>query len=825
MSNPVATIGDTIPTPSDPKLTRKTYTRIVFSDWKFLFYSNGETTSSFDPTDKGDRFYVWKQLDQVSSPAPVKPDFVTTERWNDFKHSSSGFMTAVNSIMPKMIVPSMALVSNGLISPNDTWKAMYNGKELFNWTITSFNGSVPSDSIYNYVGIGTYPNSQYISAKAKDDARSENTLVLHLDDPADPPTGNWKPDTLVGYGAFQMMVNIVPCVGGKASTTTVQDYTWSLKIQFGGAELYFSQTDSMRVKVYGEGSGNELTVNLAEAKAKGGSAQGQYISEKEPYIILVYNVWDGIVVSAGVQDAANTVIGSSYYIPKYRNASIFVPPYSNGFDPTNPADVEVDIGSSGVDFGTDITVTAINCRFELAYTPCFFTHTMRFDEWFVVSDDVSGTVSYAYKIYPIWTSNGTSYDLDPTPNTNITSHVGPIDDTHYAYVDWGLKDSDEKYTRKTGEIFGSILETRETRDFPIKNGNGNFALTFTPSGGGAGSSSDWVDYIQSINVSVGLDGSSGSITVDKYGVAAQDAEVVQSVGAVTIDMTGGFGTQAGRIFSGLAYGIEDARSTDGATVNINLVGLEKKMDDIALINVPFMDGETLATAADFLCRYAGILYDLSNADPNVTLQASEDINVARYDWKSGTTVRSAVDDIMGDILHHWVIHKDGVMYFYELNPVTGLPITLGTDWEPSYPGTKVVSVSSTSDFEDLRNEIVVLALDSVMQGQGSNISTVPMYPRVASRQTSTTPDIPWARTLVRPVPGFITQTKTESIADSLQQMSQVYELVGRLSIPGNGNIKPYDMWGNLVIISVSHTIDLQGKTWTTDLEFMRTTSS
>ena len=94
-------------------------------------------------------------------------------------------------------------------------------------------------------------------------------------------------------------------------------------------------------------------------------------------------------------------------------------------------------------------------------------------------------------------------------------------------------------------------------------------------------------------------------------IAGQDAEAIQAVGGIVIDMdaSGAEGTTAGTIFKGLAMGISDNQSPEGSTWTIPLVGLEKKMEDIALINVPFFDGRTGAVTLDFLTRYAGLVSD------------------------------------------------------------------------------------------------------------------------------------------------------------------------------------------------------------------------
>jgi hypothetical protein len=329
-------------------------------------------------------------------------------------------------------------------------------------------------------------------------------------------------------------------------------------------------------------------------------------------------------------------------------------------------------------------------------------------------------------------------------------------------------------------------------------------------------------------VTIGLDGSSGSISLDKYGFAGQHAEVNQCIGAITIEAKGGYGTYppiiGGSIFSGLAMGISDSVTADGATWTIPLIGLEKKMDDIALLNVPFFDGENLSTVTDFLCRYAGLVDDMSNADPSVQLGMSEDISVVRFDWKAGTTVRSALDDTMDDIQHGYVV-RDGKVFFYQLDEITGLPVNLDsfTDWLPSYPDVIVVAYDKTPDFEDLRNEIAVIGLEQVRDGTGSEITGMPTYPRIEIRTITTVPDVPWAKVLSYPLPGYLDVSLIGQTADRLSAKLSKYELIGRTTIAGNASIKPYDRWGEYVIFGVTHNMDFRAKTWTTDLEFMRKT--
>ncbi len=822
MSNPIVTIGNSIPTPPDPQVKRVTFTKIQYDSQKFWTYGSGEYDSgysSFDPKKKGEEFYMFVLLEDVIN---SRPDFVTQESWVGLKKSASGFITAVNSVMPKIIIPSEKLVDNGVNTPG---KGMYayllpGMQDLFNWDVVS---SPADDNRFGTVNQGAHYGSNYVSCKAKNDTSSSNTTVISLKNPGSPPSGDWQSsnDLVVG-GAFVLMLNVVPSRPATADVAQVGKTKWSVLLEFGDVVMDIDDAGSTEIMI-NTGEKNKTTVNLAEGKTKGGPPQCQHICEKDPFVILVYPVWNGIVVSSGIQDAYATVFSSSYYVPKLKEAAILNSPYSSGFNPQSPSSVLVSSSGVLVDFGNELKLTAKNCRFDVAYLPCFFSKQMIFDEWRLQSADIPGTVTFQYNVYPIWTKNGTSTTLSPSPHVNKTNHPGSISDTIYTYTAWGLKQS--KFNRFAGEIFGSILRCIETRDFPIKNDNGSFNITFT--GGSAGdpnSTGNWQDYIKSVSVSVSIDGSSGSITVDKFGIAGQNAVPNQSIGAITINASGGFGTVGGSIFQGLALGISDSKSSSGGEWTIPLVGLEQKMEDIALINVPFFDGETLSSAAGFLCKYAGLVADFSHANPSVRLGVTDDVNAVRFDWKAGTTVKSALDEVMDDVLHHYVV-RDGKIFFYELSGTTGLPTSgLGTDWKSSYPDVKIVNYDTTPDFEDIRNEIVVLGLEQIPDGKNAEVENLPTFPRVVVKSNiPTTPNIPWSKVMVQPVPGYMRPGDFSSFANKLASMYSVYELTGKTTVPGNANIKPYDQWGDFIIYSVSHNVDLTSKSWTTDLEFMKKT--
>jgi len=829
MSNPVITFTNIINLPSDPSTVRKTYTMKAFDSIDFFLYNSGEDSSTYDPTDMGQEFYIWSR---VEDEVLLKPAFVTEGSWTSMKASPSGFITPNNSVMPKLIGPSILLVDNGIKVATDgttntaprakTYEiSSTSWKDGFNWWSLKVNDADVGGSWYKYFKTGSNAGTQYVSAIAKKDGVGETKVEMTLLSPDTTFEGDWDATNLVVGGAFSLALNLTGITPGKTgSVEGSSENQWSFVVSFGDVTMTFTNASTMNVNIAGDGvGGNDTLVNLAEGAAKESPPQVAHMG-KPPILINVYPCWNGIIVSSGHQDSPNTVRSAGTFCRKIKSASIQSDPYSTWFDPTNPDNVEVetDGGATVVDFGTQIDVVAKNCLFDIAYLPRFFIKSMALDGWFLFAIDTSES-TYTYDLYTIYTKNNDSdWDI-ATPVPAASGFVGTAANTEYYYVPWSMSTTSEKHKRHAGELFAYILETKEARTSTILNNNGSFDIEWTGGTPGETGATDWTKFIKSVSVTIDKDGSTGSMEIDKYGIAGQEAVATQRIGAVVLSATGGVGTVAGDIFYGLGMGIAESNVSGGATWTVPLIGLEKKMDDIALINPPFMDGETLSSAVDYLCRYSGIIYDMSYANSSVVLSATEEVNSARFDWKSGTSVKTALDDVVEDVNHTYVV-RDGKIFFYELG-IDGLPITLGPDRSIGYVNTNIVAIDKTPDFDNLRNYVVAMSLQSVSDGKGTQTSTT-TFPLIQARTKVTTPYIPWAKCLVQGYPGVLDESQLSVIADNLDKISSVYDETGRLTIPGNAGIKPFDRWGsNYAIKSVTHNVDLDSKTWTTDLEFMK----
>ena len=932
MSNPVMAIGNNISVPSGFLPGRTTYSLIQFDNIPFKIYETGESSTGFESQaiNIGESFIMARNLDDAIN----KPDFITQGSWdNTVKKMPSIFLSpAMNSLMPKLMVPSAILVDNGSLDLT-AMKAFYNGtSDLFNW---SLNADIPTPysdkedaSKRISVALGT---PKYISTIKKDDTVAINQEILYLSNPSSAPSGGankWDASSLVVGGAFCLMLNITPMKSGKADPNDVADNKWGITFSFGDVVMQLDQGGGLDVQING---GPHQKADLADGKAKQGPPQQEVITESTLYIITVYPVWNGIVVSSGLADSEASIGSTSQYIQAVRGASI-KKTSAGWFDVTHPGDIKVDFAGYEVNFGDNINILVENCYVNLAYLPAFFTKYSYFDHWLTVNNNVGGA-NYVYNFFKIYTLNKTGY----TVSENKTVLSGGSDSTVYLHDDWAIQAGNtDPYLRFAPQVFASIMQTTETHSSFTNNGNGNFVLSWsggspadtghsntssstltttaianvtipitgstvviktlnqlpgsivgknvlisdgtnhfhanitafglstttvralgtsgdTAAGGiiahgtsvvtidissdGRSTYDNWQDYVISANFTLTIDSMSGQVVVDAYGLAGQKAIPYQNVGAFTAYLSGGFGTLAGNAFSGIAMGIQENRSKDGSNWTIPLVGLDKKLDDMCLINVPLMDGYLATTALTYLFNYAGIKISTAKTSSmaSMYLGVSEDLNVPRFDWRTGTPVRTAIDDVCKDLGLMYVIYDDYgdgtncTAYIYVQDETTCLPIVIGAnEWGNYYSSYKIEVMDKQPDFTDIRNEIVVIGLTGESTGQNTDYANPPLMPLILAQEIATTPIIPWARSNVEGMPGFANMAKLTTFLNKQRLRVGKYMIAGKISLPGNAQIKPLDTWtdsedGRTYFIgSVSHNVDFQSKTWKTDLELFYT---
>jgi hypothetical protein len=511
-----------------------------------------------------------------------------------------------------------------------------------------------------------------------------------------------------------------------------------------------------------------------------------------------------------------------------------VNPYALNYVTSSP-DVQVD-------FGNQLQIEFVGCKADFAYQPLFFLSEVGMDYFYTTTAD-GGDVRYWQWAYPIWTDNGVpsfgikNCKVDPNYNKSGT-------DYDYRRIRFEASDDarpdNPNYLRTSGEIFGFVLQADENRHISNSNADGVYPLTSIWNGAAPADpypSSYWSDYIHTINTTISLDSTSGSITLDKYGMAGQRAITKQYVGRIEITASGTHPINPSNnwidetIFTGLGLGAGDSGSSDGATCNIPLVGRSKKMEDMALINAPFFDGYLLYDVLKYLLDYVGLEFGEDQYHGTMLYEpvmSTDDIQTAHYDFKTGTSVQDALSQVTKEQGHTYFFDAFGKIQVYEMDKTTGLPVTLGDgiEWSNFYTGPVTVVATTfdqTPDFENIRNQIVGFGLQKTETTE-TEVKNFPVFPLIQIRNiTNNYPHFAWAKMMVQGFNAFVNESDLSTLLDKMESASRTVYYNGRTSVVGNPSIWPYDTWTinglQFVIISVTQNMDFSAKTWTTDVEF------
>jgi hypothetical protein len=220
-----------------------------------------------------------------------------------------------------------------------------------------------------------------------------------------------------------------------------------------------------------------------------------------------------------------------------------------------------------------------------------------------------------------------------------------------------------------------------------------------------------------------------------------------------------------------------------------------------------------------------VAFDLSSAN-DVQLTISTDINSVIYNWTTGITCKSALEQICKDTANRWFPY-DGKIIFYALDS-TGAPKNyIGSTF--TLLGKGIQSYDARPDFDNIRNQCLLIAMEKPPAGKGKTFpENWPAIPIVSIRKTKTNPEIPWQRAICYTYAGFSTQPELDKMADNVVRSSNKYELFGGTTIPGKivsplSRVKISDSSTDesFVVVSVQQNVNLESKSWTTTLELQR----
>jgi hypothetical protein len=327
-----------------------------------------------------------------------------------------------------------------------------------------------------------------------------------------------------------------------------------------------------------------------------------------------------------------------------------------------------------------------------------------------------------------------------------------------------------------------------------------------------------VPRIRSVSVQRGLDGATGDIVWDRFDPLTQmvDPRPFQEVGAIQIQALGGANTQPGIIFTGIAYGNAEEDNSGENLVRIPLKGRESKLSSeggLGLVNVPFFDGYDHRDAMAYMALYGGFPLDTSLSTP-FRLISSYNINNPVVDFPMGTPVSQAMDTISqyGGALYYF--NRFGTCIYIDVEKSTGV------DW--NYPDLSLESFSDEPDHTWVRNQILITALvayPQIGQSIATNSGAIKTQAVILTVNMDTYPTFAWSKMAVYAIPQIVKDVnELQRLATRISLGQSRPRSSARCKIPGNAQIELLDtINGKWLITSISHQLDLQRKTWSTDL--------
>lgn len=876
---------------------------------------------TFTDTDSDDDTFYPKKLREVvyfktiNKAGVEQPSFITDASWLKVKNMSSGFISAAGTLVPRIVFPTKQLTANG-IGTNGTTDPNVVPSGYFNWQIDK---EMSASGLQAVVATEPFLFGKRNSISDEFSFVTCDAVKNGLDDDSDGiKTRAYKLSGTSGTSGSTDNFDF-PLIGkekGGAACAFVYGFSKveAAKVDEAGdevkdvASVEVDMGDNIKISVDQSGA---LNVDMNSVRTNGSLVPSttsvrprQQQTIPSANTMLVYPVWNGIVLSSGVQDSKNLVEVGNMYVTKTVDTNI-----SDNCSPTfeeYPLDAPEDIIVSypdavRTDWGSFVRLIWRNSLGNFCYVPAFFSKKCQWSYIFrdrISEEDsggtggtdgtggTSGTASltlndYVYEAYNIYSDNDSKMKLTIDAGSSGTSNFGfsgtsnsvkakfiegseQTDGTGYYRFDFTIEpDPGTSGTSGTGsngtsywprrclETWGFIMATTEkqfnSRKQKIKNGNGTFSLT--PSGG-AVEGLEWYEYITDISVNLTLEGCSGQLNLDKYAMLGQDGEVEQSIGGITIEMTGGNPSviTTGTIFNGIAMEIQESLSAESDSLTVSLYGLEKKLSDMKLVNAPFWDGDELGDVADWLSSYGGIEISFnaplgssggggSAGDRTTPLPRSVDFEKPAINFPMGTSVLDALQKIASLTNHTFIIQADGIGYYYQ-NSDDGIPNIVYTSTEHTFTSKDVINVNKQPVYSNMYNAYLTVGLISVINNAtvGSKASPLDtnVMPGFIYENKVTEPDYPWARIMVSGEQGYVTPTDLEDFHNRNVKLGSHYMMTGGITIPGNADIKILDRIKiddsgtggssgtsgekTLYVHAITHNISFQSGEWTTTLQ-------
>lgn len=537
---------------------------------------------------------------------------------------------------------------------------------------------------------------------------------------------------------------------------------------------------------------------------------------------------------------------------------------------TNKDDIHLTVDvKQEIKFSGKITVNWIKTLGSFAYCPLFFYNKLYFDLYFKGSYDVkaetdSSTISqktaYTYDIYPVLIGDRIQGNSYKSIGATKFYSDNTLNQTIYR----------AKFTLKSKEIshypmqvFGAVVAGYKTaKTFDVDNSDGTFSIE---------GYNNWCDNIISCNISCGLQGLSGSITIDTYKLSDSmktDVDKLDyNVGEIklTMEECGVINTSHPILFRGIGYELSKSNNENSNQYVINVVGMQKKLQDMKLICAPFWDGDQLSEISKYMEAYTavpikmvskptgtkqsaanttsfpfisssfGVNESWKATPPSLTAAiTSEKFRVPcstnwespAIDFPTGTSCLQALKTLAQKTSCFFTVGMDGYGYFYELNDY-GVPFYADTGARITIAENEIINFSLQPALDNKHNSIATMGfLQKRFSNGKTNTSTligsvVPgsYYTKLKSAEQGNI-TIPWSRTKVTVQSGYLTKSELLIAHEKnlIFSRSSIYQ--GSVTVLGNTKVnhiyQSIEVGGEtFFVISIQHNIDMSSKLWTT----------
>ena len=561
--------------------------------------------------------------------------------------------------------------------------------------------------------------------------------------------------------------------------------------------------------------------------------------------------------------------------------------------------------------GSVMYLRFIKCLGNFGYCPMYFYRLMAFTLFFKGNyvnpenydnvNDTGNAGKFDYFIYPFVCDNTTGADENDDVNTNgwnagmckLTSKRGavPFKVKGYSNSDRKRQDinglvcqddtleeaiyrADFEYKsnvlqRYPIEVFGCAIATKRPGkfQFDILNDNGNFSLdaktgNFLSDGNAPVFSylsshrqgdrfGGVLDLITNLSVQVGLDGVSGSMTLDAFPMEQGLDSVLQSqtIGEIDLDVSyEGQGGQedhvehGGTLFKGFGMELSTSDSEGNYQISVNLEGMQRKLSDMKLACAPFWDGDRLEAICAYFESYCKVSLrmfskktsDLDNGQGVSTSTVnshrgtwiasdqrlvnkkkvnSNDFRVPRsVDWKSpavnfenGKSCYDALKDLAGMTGCIFTVGLDGRGYFYERNHY-GFPYYVHNCMKRGkilhIDPKNIISINLSPFINNKYNTIFTFGFLQKKKPDGmpdDNIlqaSVAPgVYQTIITRSSMNQAGLrghivfPWSKTIITTENGYLTPSELLSLhkLNVFAACADAYQ--GSVTVPGNTMIQ------------------------------------